>query len=358
MRTLVLNYNINLAQSTRENNLPCAKLESNRPSSNNLMTQDLPTTNIFPTPPSIVSSAEAQHLWSEFLQLKISANTQHTYAKAIADFYQRMYNCAVSPSALGRFLSLSQNEAVYQVVRYRALLIDAKLASSTINTRLSALKSLVKYAHQSGQCSFNLSDVSGLKVEGYRDTTGIAPQGFKEIVSLADRSTLKGIRDYAILRLLWDNALKRGEISKLNVADFDPLGRLAIVEKGKIQNSPIALAPATTRAIDDWLAVRSNCQPSDPLFISLDRCHPGHRLDGSSIYRLVRQLSSSAGIDSVMSPHRVRHSAITAYLDASEGNIRGAQGLSHHANLNTLSRYDDNRHKYQEQASNILADLV
>jgi integrase/recombinase XerC len=329
------------------------------------MKQDLPT-QIFTNPPSPLSSVDAQKLWLEFLQLKISPNTQHTYAKAIADFYQRIYNCSVSPQALGRFLSLAQNEAVYQVLYYRSLLIAAKLAPSTINTRLSALKSLVRYAHQLGQCSFNLSDVTGLKVDGYRDTTGIAPQGFHDIISLPDRATVKGSRDYAILRLLWDNALKRGEISNLNVEDFgggasvneNPVGRLTIIDNRKIQQSPLTLAPATTSAIVDWLAVRGNCQPSDPLFISLDRRSKGHRLDGSSIYRLVRKFSEAAGIDKVVSPHQVRHSAITAYLDASEGNVRGAQGLSRHTSLNILTRYEDNRQKYQEQASNILADLI
>jgi integrase/recombinase XerC len=337
------------------------------------MRKDL-STQIFTNPPSPLSSVEAQKLWLEFLQLQISPNTQHTYAKAIADFYQRIYNCTVSPQALGRFLSLAQNEAVYQVLYYRSLLIAAKLAPSTINTRLSALKSLVKYAHQLGQCSFNLSDVTGLKVDGYQDTTGIAPQGFHDIISIPDRATVKGRRDYAILRLLWDNALKRGEISNLNVEDFvgvgkasdlaeasiqeHPVGRLAIMDNRKIQHSLIALAPPTTRAIGDWLAIRGNCQLQDPLFISLDRRSKGHRLDGSSIYRLVRKFSASAGIDKVVSPHQVRHSAITAYLDASEGNVRGAQGLSRHASLNILSRYEDNRQQYQEQASNILANLV
>jgi integrase/recombinase XerC len=143
-----------VAVVTRKTNLPCAKLESNYLSLEPLMRQDLPT-QIFPNSPSPLSSVEAQKLWLEFLQLKISPNTQHTYAKAIADFYQRIYNCRVSPQALCRFLALAQNEAVYQVFYYRSLLIAAKLASSTINTRLSALKSLVKYAHQLGQCSFN-----------------------------------------------------------------------------------------------------------------------------------------------------------------------------------------------------------
>ena len=51
------------------------------------------------------------------------------------------------------------------------------------------------------QCRFNLADVSCLKVESYGDTTGIAVAGFKEMLQIPDRTTIKGIRDYAILRL-------------------------------------------------------------------------------------------------------------------------------------------------------------
>lgn len=305
-------------------------------------------------------------LLADFLRLKISANTRRNYGKAIADFCWRTYDREVSEPLLSQFLSLNQPEAVYQVLQYRQQLIEAKLAPSTINVRLSALKSFVDYARQVEQCSFNLADVTCLKVESYGDTTGIAVDGFKEMLQIPDRSTIKGIRDYAILRLLWDNALRRNEICSLDVGDFDKSGRLLILGKGKIQKSQIDLSPATTIAISQWLAAKDNyrsrsvsCgESSDPLFTSLDRRSRGHRLDGSTIYRLVRDFSEAAGIDKIVSPHRIRHSAITAYLDASNGNIRAAQGLSRHTNLNTLTRYDDNRHKYQAIATNTLADLV
>jgi integrase/recombinase XerC len=297
-------------------------------------------------------------LLADFLRLKISANTRRNYEKAIVDFCRRSYNSEVSTDLLTQFLSLSQPEAVYTVLQYRQLLIEAKLAPSTINVKLSALKSFVYYARQAEQCSFNLADVTCLKVESYGDTTGIALAGFREMLEIPDRSTIKGIRDYAILRLLWDNALRRNEICSLDVGDFDKSGRLSILGKGKIQKSQIDLSPATTIAISQWLAARDDYQQNDPLFTSLDRRSKGHRLDGSTIYRLVREFSEAAGIDKIVSPHRIRHSAITAYLDASDGNIRAAQALSRHANLNTLNRYDDNRHKYQAIATNTLADLV
>jgi integrase/recombinase XerC len=323
---------------------------------------------------NLTTSSPTTSTLTDFLRLKISANTRKNYSKAIADFCRRTYDREGSEWLMTQFLSLHQSEAVYQVLQYRQLLIEAKLAPSTINVRLSALKSFVDYARQVEQCSFNLADVTCLKVESYGDTTGIPVAGFKEMLQIPDRTTIKGIRDYAILRLLWDNALRRNEICSLDVCDFSESGRLSILGKGKIQKSQIDLSPATTVAISQWLAARDNdrsdhplsCHTSivgennqsAPLFTSLDRRSKGHRLDGSTIYRLVREFSEAAGIDKIVSPHRIRHSAITAYLDASNGNIRAAQGLSRHANLNTLNRYDDNRHKYQAQATNTLADLV
>jgi integrase/recombinase XerC len=306
----------------------------------------------------LTTSSPPLDILADFLYLKISINTRRNYNKAIADFCLRSYNSEASAEILTQFLSLHQPEAVYIALQYRQLLIEAKLAPSTINIRLSALKSLVDYARTIEQCNFNLADVHSLKVESYRDTTGIAVAGFKEMLQIPDRSTIKGTRDYAILRLLWDNALRRNEICSLDVGDFDKSGRLWILGKGKIQKSQIELSPATTIALSQWLAVKDNDRGDDPLFTSLDRRSKGHRLDGSTIYRLVREFSAAAGIDKIVSPHRIRHSAITAYLDASDGNIRAAQGLSRHTNLNTLNRYDDNRHKYQALATNTLADLV
>jgi integrase/recombinase XerC len=166
------------------------------------------------------SLAQQRDIWSDFLSLKISAHTQRAYSKAIADFYQRVYDRPVSARSIAKFLTLGSSEALFQVLNYRRMLIEAKLAPSTINVRLSALKSLVDYARKMGECAFSLNDVPKLKTENYRDTTGIDAQAFKGVIKLADVNTVSGARDYAILRLLWDNALRRGEVCSLDVGDF------------------------------------------------------------------------------------------------------------------------------------------
>ena len=59
-----------------------------------------------------------------------------------------------------------------------------------------------------------------------------------------------------------------------------------------------------------------------------------------------------------MSPHRVRHSSITAALDATDGNVRKVQELSRHRQIDTLMIYDDNRAKDQVELSEMLSGLT
>jgi integrase/recombinase XerC len=256
------------------------------------------------------------------------------------------------------FLSLSQFQAIALVLKYQSMLIEAGLAPATINTRISAIKSLSNHARKLGRCQFSLTDVKSVAVEIYRDTSGVDVSGMRSILETCDLDTVKGVRDYALIRLLWDNALRRGEVSAANVGDFDVSGRkLWIKGKGRIEKSAINLNPVTVSAISDWLDTRGGFASSDPLFISLDHLNGG-RLQGRGIHQMIDRRSKQAGITKQMSPHRVRHSAITAYLDASGGDVRSAQGLSRHKNLNTLTRYDDNRHQHQSKATDVLADLV
>ena len=117
----------------------------------------------------------------------------------------------------------------------------------------------------------------------------------------------------------------------------------------------VDLGAATVQAIADWLDARSgNPSPETPLFTALDFANSGHRLTGDGIRKIVVRHSEGAGIKKQMSPHRIRHSAITAALDATDGNVRKVQKLSRHKNLNTLMIYDDNRGRDQQDVTELL----
>jgi integrase/recombinase XerC len=298
----------------------------------------------------------------QLLADKRSLNTKRAYEKDVTDFFQTMTGKPPSRDSVLEFLHLEERQAVAVVLKYKAKLISgegrkAPLKEATVNRRLAALKSLVEMGRNLGTCCFSLEDIKGEKAQKYRDTAGIDARSFEQILGQCDRATVSGKRDYALLRLLWSNALRRNEISQLNVSDFDPVaGTLRILGKGRgTQSEIVDLGPSTVRAIADWLDARGgNRAPNAPLFTSLDFAHSGHRLTGDGLRKIVVRHSENAGVKKQMSPHRIRHSAITAALDATDGNVRKVQKLSRHKNLNTLMIYDDNRGRDQQEVTGLL----
>ena len=297
---------------------------------------------------------------TSLLNDKRSLNTRRAYEKDLHYFFLAAYGQKPTETVIAQFLQLSRFEAIAIVLRYKSDLIAKGLKEATINRRLSALKSLVNFAAKLGKCNWNLDDVQTEVVQSYRDTTGLKPDGIRTILMEPDRQTEKGKRDFAILRLLWDNALRRNEVVSANIGDFDFERRsLQILGKGRgSQKSLISLNTGTTNAIQEWLSQLETKNPDQPLFSALDRANRGHRLTGTAIYQIVRQTAQASGISKQMSPHRIRHSAITAALDATNGNVRKVQKLSRHKKLDTLMLYDDNRTNMQGEVSSLLGDLI
>lgn len=219
-----------------------------------------------------------------------SPNTKQAYEKDMKDFFMFIAGCKPTQELVLEFLHLEQRHTVALVLKYKANLIKKELAEATVNRRLSAIKSLTAMGRKLGLCDYTLKDEKGEKVEKYRDTTGIAPEDFAKALALVDRDTLKGKRDYAILRLLWDNALQRSEVCNLNVGDFNAQeSTLSILGKGKgKQKVVVDLSRKTVEAITEWLiASRRSHFTRKPLFIVLAHYSNSKRLSGEAIRRLV-----------------------------------------------------------------------
>lgn len=316
---------------------------------------------ITPSPTTNPLAAIANRdLLTQLLADKRSPHTRHAYAKDLKDFFKTVANTEPTPEMVSYFLQLEKQDALTLVLRYKGMLIERGLKEATINRRLCAIKSLVKLARNVGKCDYTLEEVKGEKVQVYRDTEGISKDLYRKVLALPDRKELSGKRDYAILRLLWDNALRRGEIAGASLRDFDAEAKtLKVKGKGRgTELEVIHLSFTTTEAVRDWLLMRRELNLDAPLFISLDPVKKGNRITGAGIYWILERYCRAAGISKKMSPHRVRHSSITAALDATNGNVRKVQKLSRHKQLDTLMVYDDNRQKDQLEISSLLSDMV
>ncbi|MCX5934480.1 MAG: tyrosine-type recombinase/integrase [Pseudanabaena sp. LacPavin_0818_WC45_MAG_42_6] len=148
----------------------------------------------------------------------------------------------------------------------------------------------------------------------------IGINSLERILTACDRNTLAGQRDYAILRLLIENSLKRQQVTAISICDFDFKTRSLLIQqpykRQDQQNQPeiISLSLDTATALQDWLNLihisdENGLEDShSPLFISLDRANYGHRLTGTAIYGLVKRAAINAGVNNAIAPEQLRFS--------------------------------------------------
>ena len=283
-------------------------------------------------------SVDFDRLLRIFLSNK-SERTLAAYKKDLVDFSRFLgVNDGNIDTAARMFLSQGRGHANAVAAEYREHLESRGLAPATVNRRLAALRSLVEQAGVLGLITWELS-IKGPKSRAYRDTQGPGAVNFRRMLGqVQSRQDKKGIRDTAILRLMFDLALRRGEVVSLDVEDVDlRAGTIKILGKGRTEKELLALPEPTKNALTAWLDVRGH--ESGPLFINFDRAGKGERLSGTAIYQIVRKLGKDLGIKT--RPHGIRHSSITAC--AEQFPLNDVQKFSRHRKLETLALYLDQK---------------
>ncbi|MFT3836394.1 MAG: tyrosine-type recombinase/integrase [Myxococcaceae bacterium] len=279
----------------------------------------------------------AERLVAAFLAGR-NAETRRAYSNDLADF-AAFLEVGTVDCAAELLLGGGHGAGNELALAYRAHLVEKKLAAATINRRLAALRSLVKLGRVLGMVPWTL-EVPNEKAQPYRDTRGPGRAGFLALLEqLRARSDAKGARDRAIVRLLYERALRCVEVRRLDLVDVDlDAGVLQVLGKGRKSKEPLTIAGPTLAAVKAWIVVRGT--EAGPLFTNLDRAHKRQRISSTAVYDVVRQLGEAAGIRA--RPHGLRHAAITEALDR-KLDVRAVQRFSRHRDLRILLVYDDNR---------------
>jgi integrase/recombinase XerC len=293
-------------------------------------------------------------LYREFLAGR-SPNTLTAYGKDLLAF-AGWCGVPTGGAALSVLVALPAGEGNSKLLSWRAAMKDVGLAPSTINRRLSAVRSALRFARTIGATAW-VPEVQGLKAQTYRDTRGPGISGTRALLGSAmTKGNGKAARDIAIIRVMFDLGLRRGEVANLDVNDVDLTGRvLWVLGKGRSQKEARTLPGPTLAAIHAWLDERSRISGlAEPaLFVNVSRYHRGQRITGHGVYYVIRELGDVAGIRA--RPHGLRHASITAALDNTNGDVRAAQAHARHTNPQTTMRYDDAR---QDLAGRVSAGIA
>ncbi len=222
-------------------------------------------------------------------------------------------------------------------------------ASTTIARRLSTVAGFYRYCVEEELLTH--SPATNVRRPRLRHEATIRGLDRNELGAFLVQAGLSGARDHALACLLALNGLRVSEALGTNIADVG-LERghhtLRVRRKGG-KTVIVPLAPRTARTV--YLVIGERAE--GPIFTAAD----GARMNRHQATRMVQRLTKHAGIDKKISPHSLRHSFITAALDAGVP-LRDVQEAASHADPRTTMRYDRARRSLDRHATYIVATFV
>lgn len=214
------------------------------------------------------------------------------------------------------------------------------LKKRTQNYYLIALRAFLKYLMKRGVTSLPPERIELAKV-AERSLDLISVEELNRLLAAPDTSTLAGLRDRAMLELLFSTGLRVSELAGLSrELDIDS-EEFSVRGKGE-KVRVVFISDEARMAVKEYLKKRTDM--SDALFVNIARTPKGKtgkmpsRLTSRSIERIIKQYGVKAGISKKVTPHVIRHSFATDLL-SNGADLRSVQMLLGHANIATTQIY-------------------
>ncbi|RLC72286.1 MAG: recombinase XerC [Chloroflexi bacterium] len=216
-------------------------------------------------------------------------------------------------------------------------LLKRGIARGSICRKLSALRSFFRYLSREGKLSTDpMSTVSGPKRER-KLPSFLTLQEIQKLLEAPDTSTPQGLRDRALLELLYAAGLRVSEVVALNVGNVDLKARQIRVWGKRSKERVVLIGRPAAEALERYLKLgrpKLSKRRSEALFLN----RYGKRIAARRVQRLVREYAQIAGIDRGVFPHMLRHTFATHMLDGG-ADLRAVQELLGHANLASTQIY-------------------
>lgn len=218
---------------------------------------------------------------------------------------------------------------------------EDELAIITQSYHLIALRGFLTYLSKRDIPSLSPNKVELPKVSR-KQVTFLHFDEISRMLEIIDTGDEAGLRDRAIIELLFSSGLRVSELANLN-RDHVNTTRREFMVRGKGQKDrPVFIGEVAAEHVEEYLATRIDNLP--PLFLSYSRNNISsttgdyRRLTTRSIQRIIAKYARLAGITKHVSPHTMRHSFATDLL-MNGADIRSVQSMLGHSNISTTQIY-------------------
>jgi len=226
--------------------------------------------------------------------------------------------------------------------RYKNEMTNEELSLITQSYHLIALRGFLTYLSRRNITSL-AADKIILPKTARKQVTFLQYDEVVRMINQIPTDTEAGLRDRAIVELLFSSGLRVSELVNLN-RDHINLSRREFMVRGKGQKDrPVFISKSAAEHVSSYLDARTDSLPA--LFLSYSRRNAAPNLSGDyrrlsarSIQRMISQYARLAGITKHVSPHTMRHSFATDLL-MNGADLRSVQSLLGHSNISTTQVY-------------------
>jgi len=226
----------------------------------------------------------------------------------------------------------------HTIREYIMWLVDQKVAKSSITCKLSAVRSFYNYLQKEELLKENPLDKISSPKQDKKLPSYLTGDEINRFLAAPDVSTPVGLRDKAILELLYASGLRVSELVHLTRSQIDMDTReIRIIGKGSKERLVLMGRPAQaaiTAYLKEGRPQLLGKKKTDAVFIN----RYGKPLIERRIQKIVKQYALQGGIKKRVHPHTIRHTFATHLLDGG-ADLRVVQELLGHASLTTTQIY-------------------
>ena len=275
----------------------------------------------------------------------LSNNTQKNYRQYLKLFVEWL-KITGQPNLLPSQLTTKHvwDYRLYLARTYKAPASGAHLSKKSQNYYLIALRALLRFFADRDIDSLPSSKVKLAKQERSDHVSFLEMSDVEKILQIPDVRTPTGLRDRAILELLFSSGMRISELVSLDIDhmsilkdnDTNKTYELSITGKGgKVRT--IFISPRAATWIRKYVATRKN-DMYKPLFVNARSKTKEKRLSPRAIQLMISKAARLAGISKKVTPHTMRHTYATNLLSRG-ADLRSVQELLGHQNVATTQVY-------------------
>lgn len=241
---------------------------------------------------------------------------------------------------------------------YRDHLIEKEYSSATINRRLVAIRSFIKWSMACKLIDYNPLDIVKLpKVQTESPTIAFDDHEVVNMIAAPDLASQQGQMHKLAMTLLFTLGLRRSELINIKIKDIYQERKHFVLKihgkGGKDRHLP--LAPFVVKAIETYSNFMSThnvlFEPNDYLLQSKKTIKSKAPINGSTVFRIIEKYARQCGINKKVSPHSCRATAISHLLDTQKTPIRDVAIFAGHSKITTTERYDKRREGLDNSAA-------